>query len=77
MFAVRGGYFYEDPDFGNRNFMTFGAGLRYDIYGFDFSYISTVGSDSENHPLDGTLRFSLVIGWDSIPEKSYGLPRGI
>ena len=77
MFAVRAGYFYEDPDFGNRNFMTFGAGIRYEIYGFDFSYISTVGSESENHPLDGTLRFSLNIGWDTVPEKSYGLPRGI
>ena len=77
MFAVRAGYFYEDPDFGNRNFMTFGAGIRYEIYGFDFSYISTVGSVTGNHPLDGTLRFSLVIGWDSVPEKSYGLPRGI
>jgi hypothetical protein len=77
MFAVRAGYFYEDPDYGNRNFMTFGAGIRYDIYGFDFSYISTVGSESENHPLDGTLRFSLVIGWGGVPEKGNGLPRGI
>ncbi len=77
MFAVRAGYFYEDPNFGARNFLTFGAGIKYDIYGFDFSYISTVGSNSENHPLDGTLRFSLVIGWDSIPETKPGLPRGI
>lgn len=77
MFAVRAGYFYEDPNFGARNFLTFGAGIKYDIYGFDFSYISTVGSNSENHPLDGTLRFSLVIGWDGIPETKPGLPRGI
>lgn len=77
MFAVRAGYFYEDPNYGARNFLTFGAGIKYDIYGFDFSYISTVGSNSENHPLDGTLRFSLVIGWDSIPQTSPGLPRGI
>ena len=77
MFAVRAGYFYEDPDFGARNFMTFGAGIKYDLYGFDFSYISTVGSNSENHPLDGTLRFSLVIGWDTVPETKPGLPRGI
>jgi len=77
MFAVRAGYFYEDPDFGARNFMTFGAGIKYDIYGFDFSYISTVGSNSENHPLDGTLRFSLVIGWDAVAETKPGLPRGI
>ncbi|MBU0475909.1 MAG: PorV/PorQ family protein [Bacteroidetes bacterium] len=77
MFAVRAGYFYEDPDFGARNFMTFGAGIKYDLYGFDFSYISTVGSNSENHPLDGTLRFSLVIGWDTVPQTKPGLPRGI
>ncbi len=77
MFAVRGGYFYEDPEFGNRNFMTFGAGIRYDLYGFDFSYISTVGSEAENHPLDGTLRFSLIIEWGLAPRNTTGLPRGI
>lgn len=77
MFAVRGGYFYEDPEFGNRNFMTFGAGIRYDLYGFDFSYISTVGSEAENHPLDGTLRFSLIIEWGLAPRNPTGLPRGI
>ena len=41
LFALRTGFFYEDPSFGNRKFITFGAGIRYDIYGFDFSYIST------------------------------------
>lgn len=58
--ALRAGYFYEDPRSGNRKFMTFGAGLRYDIYGFDFSYISTF---EEQHPLGETLRFSLSIAW--------------
>ncbi|VAX17490.1 hypothetical protein MNBD_IGNAVI01-1305 [hydrothermal vent metagenome] len=77
MFAVRGGYFYEDPDFGGRNFLTFGAGIRYDLYGFDFSYLSTVGANSENHPLDGTLRFSLLIEWGLAPRTPRGLPRGI
>ena len=59
LIALRIGYFYEDPSFGNRKFLTFGAGLRYDIYGFDFSYISA----AENHPLSDTIRFSLLIGW--------------
>ncbi len=77
MFAVRGGYFYEDPEFGGRNFLTFGAGIRYDLYGFDFSYLSTVGVNSENHPLDGTLRFSLLIEWGLAPRTPRGLPRGI
>jgi len=78
MFAVRGGFFYEDPSYGNRKFMTLGSGIRYDIYGFDFSYISTsVFKNGENHPLDNTLRFTLSIGWDGILDQTMGLPRGI
>lgn len=72
LFALRAGYFYEDPSYGNRQFMTFGAGLRYDIYGFDFSYISSV---TENHPLDQTLRFTILIGWGAV-EQERGFPRG-
>ena len=62
LIALRFGHFFEDPSFGNRNFWTFGAGIRYDIYGFDFSYISA----AENHPLSDTIRFSLLIGWGGI-----------
>ena len=60
LIALRVGYFYEDPEFGNRKFMTFGAGIRYDMYGFDFSYISAF---EERHPLGETLRFTLVLAW--------------
>ena len=60
LIGLRFGYFYENPDYGNRKFLTFGAGVRYDIYGFDFSYLSTI---EENHPLSETLRFSLMIAW--------------
>ncbi len=74
LFALRTGYFYEDPSYGNRKFLTFGAGLRYDIYGFDFSYISSIES---NHPLDETLRFTILIGWGAVPEQQRGFPRGI
>jgi hypothetical protein len=59
LIALRVGYFYESPSFGGRKFLTFGAGLRYDIYGFDFSYISA----PDVSPLANTLRFSLLIGW--------------
>ncbi|HZV12436.1 MAG TPA: type IX secretion system outer membrane channel protein PorV [Candidatus Kapabacteria bacterium] len=54
--ALRAGYFYESPQVGGRNFLTFGAGLRYDIYSLDFSYISTF---QPNDPLANTLRFTL------------------
>lgn len=59
-FALRAGYFYEAPDNGNRQFLTFGAGLRYDIFGVDFSYIYTL---EENHPLANTVRFSVLVNF--------------
>jgi hypothetical protein len=63
LIALRAGYFYEDPRTGNRKFMTFGAGIRYDIFGFDFSYISAFEDQS---PLGGTLRFSLSVNWGDV-----------
>jgi hypothetical protein len=78
MFSLRAGFFYEDPSYGNRKFITLGAGIRYDLYGFDFSYITTdVFKGAENHPLNNTLRFSLLIGWGAKPQKQLGFPRGI
>ena len=78
LFALRTGFFYEDPSYGNRKFITFGAGIRYDIYGFDFSYITTsVFKGGENHPLSDTLRFTVLIGWGAVPDQVRGLPRGI
>lgn len=54
IFALRTGYFYED--IGKRRFLTFGGGLRFSMYGFDFGYIS---ADKEGSPLADTMRFSL------------------
>ncbi|MCB0731174.1 MAG: type IX secretion system outer membrane channel protein PorV [Ignavibacteriae bacterium] len=78
-FALRTGFFYEDPSYGNRKFVTIGAGIRYDLYGFDFSYITTdLFPDGENHPLSDTLRFTLSIGWGATtPTQGKGFPRGI
>ncbi len=57
LFAIRGGYFYEDPDYGGREYWTFGVGVRVFKFGVDFSYLSAL---EEDHPLDGTVRFSLA-----------------
>ncbi|MEX2362174.1 MAG: type IX secretion system outer membrane channel protein PorV, partial [Balneolaceae bacterium] len=57
-FALRGGYYYEDPNNGDREYITFGAGIRYNFLGVDFSYIKTLESE---HPLANTLRFSLLL----------------
>lgn len=57
-FAIRGGYYYEDPKNGNREFITLGAGLRVDMFGIDFSYIYTLEEES---PLSDTIRFSVLL----------------
>jgi long-subunit fatty acid transport protein len=57
LFALRTGYYYEHPDNGDRQFLTFGAGLRYNIVGVDISYLYTSENES---PLANTLRFSLL-----------------
>ena len=78
VFALRAGFFYEDPNHGNRKFVTFGAGIKYDIYNFDFSYITTdVFKGFENHPLNNTLRFSISIGWEQSSKTNKGFPRGV
>lgn len=61
LFAVRSGYYYEDPNNGDREFMTLGAGIRYKFVGIDFSYIYTLGD--EDHPLANTTRFGLVLNF--------------
>jgi hypothetical protein len=55
--ALRAGYFYEDKDFGDRKFLTFGGGIKYYIFGIDFGYISA----EEDHPLSDTMRFSVSV----------------
>ena len=55
-FAVRAGYFYENPAKGGRHYATAGFGLKYDIFGFDFSYLI---ASQQNSPLANTLRFTL------------------
>lgn len=60
LFALRSGYYYENPENGNREFITLGAGLRYNVFGVDFSYIYTLEDD---HPLANTIRLSLLMNF--------------
>jgi hypothetical protein len=57
LFAFRTGYFYEDQSYGNRKFLTIGAGIKYYVFGIDFGYISA----KEDHPLSDTMRFSVSV----------------
>ncbi|HZK08374.1 MAG TPA: type IX secretion system outer membrane channel protein PorV [Bacteroidales bacterium] len=56
VFAVRGGFFYENKNKGNRKYFTLGAGLKYNVFGLDFSYLIPL---EQQNPLENTLRFTL------------------
>ncbi len=57
-FAVRAGYYYEAATKGNRKYFTVGLGLKYNIFGLNFSYL--VPTSNQVNPLNNTLRFSLM-----------------
>ncbi|MEP0271164.1 type IX secretion system outer membrane channel protein PorV [Ekhidna sp.] len=62
IFAARAGYFSEHQNKGNRKYLTLGAGFRYQVFGFDFSYL--IPTDGQNNPLADTLRISLLFNLD-------------
>ena len=66
-FAIRGGYFHESSMKGNRQFFTLGAGLRYNVFGLDFSYL--IPTDQQN-PLQNTLRFTLTFDFDGFENQN-------
>ena len=66
-FALRGGYFYEDPSKGNRKYFTAGAGFRLKAFTLDFSYLMPV---AQNNPLAHTLRFSIAFDFNSLRNAS-------
>lgn len=55
-FAFRTGYFYEHFSKGNRQFITLGAGLKYQVLTIDMSYLI---STTQQNPLANTLRFTM------------------
>ena len=59
LFAVRAGYFNESALKGNRKYVTVGAGLRYNVFGLDVSYLIPVSGTVGANPLENTLRFNL------------------
>ena len=57
LIALRAGYYWDKP--GKVEFVSFGAGIQYHLYRFDFGYVSA----AEGHPLANTMRFSLTLGF--------------
>lgn len=71
--AIRGGFFYEAPNKGNRQYFNVGAGLKYNKFGIDLSYLAALRRQS---PLANTLRFTLrfTLGESTKPTSSTAKP---
>jgi hypothetical protein len=63
-FSLRAGYFFEDKTKGNRRYFTMGLGVKYNIFGLNFSYLLPSGSGVSRNPLSNTLRFSVLFDLD-------------
>ncbi len=64
-FAARAGYYWETKEGGNRKYFTVGVGIKYNVFGFNFSYLVPSGNGVTRNPLSNTLRFSLVFDLDN------------
>lgn len=71
-FFVRAGYFYENKNKGNRKFVTAGLGVKYNMFGLNFSYLVPSGNGIQRNPLSNTLRFSLIFDLDHKEEDTSG-----
>ncbi|RFS23861.1 hypothetical protein DVR12_08200 [Chitinophaga silvatica] len=69
-FAVRAGYFNENKFKGNRKYFTAGIGVKYDIFGLNFSYLVPSGTGIQRNPLSNTLRFTLTFDLGPRDEES-------
>ncbi|MDR2084751.1 MAG: type IX secretion system outer membrane channel protein PorV [Bacteroidales bacterium] len=62
LLAVRLGYLYENPRKGDRQYITVGAGVKYNVFALDLSYLISL---KQRSPLENTLRFSLTLDFDA------------
>jgi hypothetical protein len=69
-FFARAGYFYENKDKGNRKYFTVGVGIKYNVFGLNFSYLVPTGAGINRNPLSNTLRFGLILDLDNSSEAS-------
>ena len=59
-FALRVGYFHEHDTKGGRKYLTFGSGVKYNVFAIDFSYLISTNNIGGTNPLANTMRFTLV-----------------
>ena len=70
-FSVRAGYFYEHPTKGDRQYFTMGAGVKYNVFALDFSYLIDASSSiNGSNPLANTLRFTLAFDFGALEARN-------
>lgn len=69
--ALRAGYFNENKHKGDRKFFTLGLGLKYQMFGINFSYLVPSGRGPQRNPLSNTLRFSLLFDLGKNKDNRY------
>ena len=72
-FSFRAGYFNEPSTKGGRKFVTLGLGIKYSVFGLDFAYLIPT---EQRHPLQNTLRFSLLFNFDAFKSGDAGAGNG-
>ena len=69
-FALRGGYFYEHDTKGGRKFFTFGAGVKYNVFALDFSYLVNASRTiNGTNPLANTMRFTMIFDIGALQQE--------
>lgn len=69
LLMARVGYFYETPTSGGRQYLSLGAGVRYQVFGVDGAYLVP---NSKANPLAQTLRVSLHFNFNELSEAFGG-----
>jgi hypothetical protein len=64
--AIRAGYFYENKNKGNRQYINLGVGFKYNMFGIDISYLAS--TNGKQSPLANTLRFTLRLNFGAKEE---------
>ncbi|MDF7809732.1 type IX secretion system outer membrane channel protein PorV [Hymenobacter sp. YC55] len=68
LLMARVGYFYENPVKGDRNYLSFGLGVRYQVFGVDGAYLVP---NSRQNPLAQTIRVSLHFNFNN-SDQAFG-----
>ncbi|QDA59632.1 type IX secretion system outer membrane channel protein PorV [Hymenobacter jejuensis] len=71
LIMARVGYFYENPMKGARQYLSFGLGVRYQVFGVDGAYLLPNNKDNTQNPLGQTIRVSLHFNFNKL-EEAFG-----